>query len=545
MSFLLVRSKLLVRGSVSSAAGAKAGLLLVLLLLGGSAMPAQASHYRSGTLSWRPTGAPGQVQFNLTVTFRRDDSDFAGTAPDGFAQTNDIVTDTIGGTQFFFGDGEATDTLRFRVSAFSVNENYIIGEALNPGTDNVGILHTYVGAGPFTAGIDSAARVAELNNRAGEAYRLETFVTPQSGNSSPVSLIVPIVRVAQGSAANPAKFIVPASDPNGDTLRFRVSTDEEAGGGSSPPNLTVNPNTGEVSWDNAGLDTILPYTVQIVVEDLDGNGNVKTKTPVDFLLLIGDVVGTAPTLQINPAGPITVAPGSLVTFTVQASDVDAGAMVTLNSAGLPAGATTTPSLPVTSPSSASVVFNWTPTNAQVGTYVILFSATDETGQQTLRSITINVGGTTPPPVTGSYGAVTGNGKLSVVPVVGQARALANNKRTITTSFSGFSSRRGRTHGSVIYTDRINGIYLRATEITSVQINGNVGTISGIARVNGINGYSFVLTAIDNMPTYSVVGDGFSLQISDGVDFFNINSTFAPGGVRVISTGGTIVLPTVK
>jgi hypothetical protein len=304
----------------------------------------------------------------------------------------------------------------------------------------------------------------------------------------------------------------------------------------------VNPSTGEVSWNNAGLNTTLPYTVQIIVEDLDGNGNVKTKTPVDFLLQIGDVVGTAPTLQINPPGPITVSPGSPVTFTVQASDVDAGAMVTLNSAGLPVGASTTPSLPVTGPSNASVVFNWTPTNAQVGTHVILFSATDETGQQTLRSITINVGGITPPPGNGSYGAIAGNGTLSTVQDVAQARAMARNRRTITTTFTGSSSRRGRVRGSVIYTDRINGINLRSTQVTSVQINGNVGTISGVARVNGIDGYSFVLTAVDNVPTYSLIGDGFSLQITGGNETFTISSTFAPGGVRVIPMGNNVVLP---
>jgi hypothetical protein len=32
----------------------------------------------------------------------------------------------------------------------------------------------------------------------------------------------------------------------------------------------------------------------------------------------------------------------------------------------------------------------------------------------------------------------------------------------------------------------------------------VGTISGVARVNGIDGYSFVLTAVDNVPTYSLL-----------------------------------------
>jgi hypothetical protein len=243
------------------------GFLTALFFLCSSAIPAQASHFRSGVLSWKPTGTPGQVRFNLTVAFRRDDDNFAGSAPDGFAQTNDIITEHVGETEFDFDDGNTTDTLRFRVSAFSADENYIVGEALNPGTDDVGILHTYTGAGPFAANIYSCCRIGDLNNRGGGDYRLETLVTPQNGNSSPASLIVPTVRVTERSTGNPAKFLVPASDPDGDRLRFRLSTDEEAGGDASPPNLTIDPNTGEASWYNSGLDQSLPFTVQIVVED--------------------------------------------------------------------------------------------------------------------------------------------------------------------------------------------------------------------------------------------------------------------------------------
>src|SRR5262249_20176711 len=76
-----------------------------------------------------------------------------------------------------------------------------------------------------------------------------------------------------------------------------------------------------------------------------------------------------------------------ISFRVTASDVD-GDTVSLNSVGLPEGATMTPKLPVDgNPISAD--FNWNPTVTQVGTYVINFIASDRFAQSQCR-VTISV-----------------------------------------------------------------------------------------------------------------------------------------------------------
>lgn len=68
--------------------------------------------------------------------------------------------------------------------------------------------------------------------------------------------------------------------------------------------------------------------------------------------------------------------------------------ITLTATGTPAGATHTPALPIVDigPSAtATTVFNWTPTNAQVGgPYVINYTGTDQLGQIATCSVTINV-----------------------------------------------------------------------------------------------------------------------------------------------------------
>ncbi len=197
---------------------------LVLLLIGlfsiATVEHAIASHSRYGTLSWAPTGSPGEVAFRLTAAFRRDAY--------GEINTNAIITEVVGPTALDFGDNSSTPTLQFLITAHSVTENWIIGEALHPGTSNIGIRHTYPAAGPFTAHVGACCRIAALNNRTDGPYRLETTVFPQGVNSSPVSTQAPIVVVPASSAAT---FLVPASDPNGDPIRWRLSTDAEAGGG--------------------------------------------------------------------------------------------------------------------------------------------------------------------------------------------------------------------------------------------------------------------------------------------------------------------------
>ncbi len=372
-------------------------LFLAMFLAVAAAMPAMASHFRYGNLNWQPTANAGEVKFNFTGSFRRSSY--------GSPNVGDIFTETQGGTRFLFGDGGATGTLRFRVVALSVTDDYVIGEALNPGTDNAGILRTYAGAGPFVnAGISGSARISSSLNRANGSYQLFTTVSPLSGNSSPVSSQVPIVTVTQGAAST---FLVQASDPNGDGLRYRISTDAEAGGGVSPPGMTINPNSGLVTWNTVGLSTAGFWTVQVIIEDLDASGNIKTSIPVDFQLKIDVSSGTPPTMAINPPGPFNVAPGSPIAFSVTGADVDGGATVTLNTSGVPIGSTMSPSLPITGAGSPGVAsnFSWTPLPANSGSYVIIYTVTDNTGSQVQNTVQINVS-TLPSPTT-TNSAVTG------------------------------------------------------------------------------------------------------------------------------------------
>ncbi len=409
---------------------------------------AVASHFQYATMSWAPIETKGVdsvvVKINLRMGFRRN-GNYAippgtGSFPGGcdiLADPGDIIWDNQGPTYLDFGDGtfsSLTEALKFSVTSVDcapgAEHNFLVADAINPGAtnaggtllNNVGILHTYVGPGPFTAVLSSfpgsgpaCCRIGQfpqfgfpcLTNRSEGPYPIQTNISPQSGNSSPVTSMPVKLSVPRGVAST---FPVPGADPNGDAIQWRMSTDAEAGGGPHPPNMSINSATGLVTWDNSLLSSACAWTTQIMVEDLAG-ATVKTKSPVDFLLFICEGSPSAPVFAGGPTcgGTVTIEACQPYTFPLSASDADAGDVVSLAVSGLPVGASMTAPLP-TSGNPVGSSFSWTPKGAQVGTHVITFMASDGCNQ-TLCNLTIVVTPSLTPPVFAS--GPTCNGTVTI------------------------------------------------------------------------------------------------------------------------------------
>lgn len=383
--------------SITKHVRAFTGILLGVMLL--SSLNSYASHWRFGQLTWRPN--PGvsstTAEFTLTSAFRWNAF--------GNPAIGAIISENVGATGLDFGDGTSTGILRFQVISIDPANNWFIGIALQPGsTTKTTIDHTYPNAdnsgAPWIASVGSCCRSGgEINNSNG-SYRIATQVELNSGNSSPTSSLPAIVNMTQSAGAS---FLVLASDPDPNTtLTYRLATPAEAGPGFNQPTaggnaLSVDPLSGIVSWNTTAAALNGLYSCQIIIEDRDANTNaVRTITPVDFLIQVVNCqpANTAPSFVApSPAcaSNFTIAAGDPLSFVVAAADADAGDNVILNTAGLPTGATMSPSLPISGVNTVSSTFNWNTTQADVGNnYVISFTATDNCGIQTICSYSISV-----------------------------------------------------------------------------------------------------------------------------------------------------------
>ncbi|TKB97938.1 putative Ig domain-containing protein [Pedobacter cryophilus] len=318
---------------------------------------ASASHIRYLNLTWRPVSG-------RTVEFKFS-----------YAQAGSA---TIGQTiNFSINTGAGSVVIPTRVTSNNPSENYFYTE----GT----ALYTYPASSivNYTASFSSCCRIGNLVNNSNGSVYVGTIVNVGTGNSSPIATLPPVVNVSRGVIAT---FALPANDPDGDVLSYRLATTSEMGGGSNPNGLSVNSSTGVITYNTASTSINQLYSAAIVVSD------GKTSITVDFIIRITQQ-SIAPLFDysVTPASGTVfqVSPGQPVNFNLRATDSDVGDNVSLSGVGIPLGAVTSPSLP-RSGNPVQSSFSWTPTSSNLGTNVINFIAQDNQGVQTTSSVTIQV-----------------------------------------------------------------------------------------------------------------------------------------------------------
>jgi hypothetical protein len=381
--------------------------LLLLALLGTGVGEVNATHFRYGNFVWRQADGPGfSIQATFFNAWRRDGYVCYSPATlevvpclpgDGYPRPTDVILETIGGTLIDWGDG-SQDTgsplgpLMYVVTSVSPQNNWWFGNAMNPNA-LPGIFplhnHVYLEPGDYLASIDSCCRISQfdegnyhVNNPDGD-YRVEMLVNAGSTNNSPIAVLPPIIPCPRdGQCA----FIIPALDPDGDPVRFRMSTPVEAGGNfvqPGPPHapLTagVNPFSGLYTWNTTGA-TVAPspvlntlYSTQVTITDSE------SKIALDFFIQLVEPDDTPPAFDSAVCGTTReIGLGQTDSFEVTASDPNPDETVVLNVAGLPVGATMTPGLPAAG-NPVSSVFEWQPTPSQAGPQIVAFNITSSGG----------------------------------------------------------------------------------------------------------------------------------------------------------------------
>ncbi|MCY2990701.1 MAG: Ig-like domain-containing protein, partial [Planctomycetota bacterium] len=182
--------------------------------------------------------------------------------------------------------------------------------------------------------------------------------------------IVPIP-LQYGREGYPVQFAVVGGDPDDyDKLTWSVLSTDLAPGSYSP-DREIKKGLFRVSpgYDQAGL-----HTITFQVQDAAG----ATDT-LDVALYI-DNVNFSPIVK-NSNHQVQL--GKTLSFTVAATDPDAGTTLTYSASGLPDGATLDP---------ATGLFRWTPTAGQLGEHVVrlhVSDGTDTTSESIVLSATLS------------------------------------------------------------------------------------------------------------------------------------------------------------
>lgn len=284
-----------------------------------------------------------------SFTFKVRDSEFdsnTATVTITVNPVNDAPVLTVPGPQTI----KENETLTFTVSGTDVDEGQTLkftGPSLPSGASFVESTRTFVWKPTFEQAGTYTAAFAVLDNG-----------TPSRSDSKTVTITVtdvnraPVARAAEvmTDEDKALPIVLAGSDPDGDTITYSVVTPPTKGALSfTAPNLTYTP-----SKDFNGADSFTFKTN-------DG----KLDSPPAIIGITVKPINDAPVLTVP--GPQTVNEGALLSFTVSATDVDAGQTLKFTAPTLPSGASFT---------EATRTFTWTPTFEQAGNFTVTFVVMD-------------------------------------------------------------------------------------------------------------------------------------------------------------------------
>ncbi len=333
------------------------GFMLVATLAPASAW---ASHFRGGSLTWQTKdidGNGGKNDVVLTINTAWGGFDSAVSF-----QTSPSLTFTkIGSSDYVWVNGT-----NWSDSSYVLRTEVFHALNLNPDTT-------------YSVAFGSSARISNLVNNANGAWKIQTNINIKDGNLAPkidlpIIMDVPKLKTDGVTVLTDWTYQLSSRDPNSDKLRYRLANLDELGGGTStnPAGLAINPNTGVLTWVGSGSRADGLYSAGIVAEDVDENGQVKSKTHVD---LIFNLVNKAQVTFANPTGiprtrNVIVDKGSSYSFAITGSAIDTQSLGSIQGA-------------LTEPTPDNYLF--TPgamgTGLDPGSYPITFEVRDSNGNR--------------------------------------------------------------------------------------------------------------------------------------------------------------------
>lgn len=357
-----------------------------------------ANHFRSGFMSWEAVdGDANTVLLKVEVGWTNDHGQIPTTTAVG-----EVVEGAI---NINFGDGQ-THSGDLRVTSRNTTTNDVQTElvSIKDGEDEytAGVEHTYASEGDYVAYWGSSARESALNQDS-STWRNETKINiggTYSGNSSPISAVPSVIQVPDNQIFS---YDLVGVDTDGDDVEFRYGTQDEFYNNgvdteATKPTGLVLGSDGSVSWDVRDTEVTTAigdrWQMTVMAEDLDTEGNMKSYIPLDFVLKISDSSDLPPSLTVDE-NSYTVDVADTLNFSLVATDPDW------------TSGDSSPVVSVVNPPSADAsiwaisntvddaiatsTVSFTPNADMNGdSYVVVFQATDDAGNATTKSVTVNV-----------------------------------------------------------------------------------------------------------------------------------------------------------
>lgn len=168
------------------------------------------------------------------------------------------------------------------------------------------------------------------------------------------------------------QYHVIASDPEGDSLSFRL-------GGNVPAGMTIDPSSGLLSWQT-DYESEGNYRIEVIVEDPEGRADTQ-----EFTLTISNV-NRAPVITSAPV--LNGAEGTIYQYILSANDPDGDALLYSLTSG-PLGMGMDPN---------SGVVSWVPNFDQSGDHAVTIEVFDSAGLRASQSFMLSIKNTNAAPL---------------------------------------------------------------------------------------------------------------------------------------------------
>lgn len=278
-----------------------------------SSYPAILSHFRGGSISWQTADLDGDGERNdIRITVKTAWRSTSVNSVSSLGSSPTLTITQLSENVIFVGGTDASD------SDYALQTTILEARDLDPDTH-------------YLVNYSGGNRIAGLQNNSNGYWDIQSTVYLKDNNLAPKIDLPIIFQVPQLQSDGVTEltdwtFDIGSTDPNADKLRYRMANLAELGanGQVNPPGLSINPNTGVLTWEGSGSRTVGLYSGGIVAEDVDSAGNPKSKSHVDFILDLQPTAATEFTQssEIPETRNIRVEKGTTFSFSISGTAIE-------------------------------------------------------------------------------------------------------------------------------------------------------------------------------------------------------------------------------